>query len=176
MTTPNPTPARDAVASLSDESAMELAQDLAEDCIVVRGEPDVDGRTVGEIVGARVRARLDALITAARADEQAQWAARATEQERGMVERLIEAAHEDAHDIQYFGQHYDNASKEATTLLAALTAARERGERMEEALGEIERKAAHFIPFYAYGDNEAACDMSDRLSEIAALAGRKEEA
>ena len=97
---PNPTPAREAVASLSDESAMELAHDLAEDCIVVRGEPDVDGRTVGEIVGARVRARLDTLLTAARADERAQLAAareRAIEEAAALCDKALKAAAEVLH-------------------------------------------------------------------------------
>jgi hypothetical protein len=35
---------------------------------------------------------------------------------------------------------------------------------------EISRLAKHGIPNYAYGDNEAACDMSSRLDRIAALA------
>ncbi|MBK6423838.1 MAG: hypothetical protein IPF77_16820 [Gemmatimonadetes bacterium] len=100
MRLPNPTPAREAVASLSDESAMELAHDLAEDCIVVRGEPDVDGRTVGEIVGARVRARLDTLLTAARADERAQLAAareRAIEEAAALCDKALKAAAEVLH-------------------------------------------------------------------------------
>lgn len=33
-------------------------------------------------------------------------------------------------------------------------------------LEDIAKTADHQIPFYAYGDNEAACDMSDRLQEI----------
>lgn len=35
-----------------------------------------------------------------------------------------------------------------------------------DILDDIAKTANHQIPFYAYGDNEAACDMSDRLQEI----------
>jgi len=33
-------------------------------------------------------------------------------------------------------------------------------------LEDIAKTANHQIPFYAYGDNEAACDMDLRLKEI----------
>lgn len=33
-------------------------------------------------------------------------------------------------------------------------------------LEDIAKTADHQIPFYAYGDNEAACDMDLRLREI----------
>ncbi len=36
-------------------------------------------------------------------------------------------------------------------------------------LKEIQLKTLHDIPFYAYGDNEAACAMSNRLEEIEGL-------
>jgi hypothetical protein len=42
--------------------------------------------------------------------------------------------------------------------------------QLREALDQIATKADHCIPPYAYGDNEAACDMSSRLEKIAALA------
>ena len=35
-----------------------------------------------------------------------------------------------------------------------------------DLLCEIIRIADHQIPFYAYGDNQAACDMDNRLQEI----------
>lgn len=37
-------------------------------------------------------------------------------------------------------------------------------------LEEIRNRAKHAIPFYAYGDNEAAVDMSHRLEDIAQMA------
>jgi len=33
-------------------------------------------------------------------------------------------------------------------------------------LEDIAHIADHQIPYYAYGDNEAACEMSSRLKEI----------
>jgi len=36
-------------------------------------------------------------------------------------------------------------------------------------LEEIKKRAKHAIPFYAYGDNEAAVDMSHRLEDIAQM-------
>jgi len=35
---------------------------------------------------------------------------------------------------------------------------------------EIVKLSDHCIPFYAYGDNEAACDMSHRLQQITKVA------
>ncbi len=37
---------------------------------------------------------------------------------------------------------------------------------MEEMLNEILQIADHQIPFYAYGNNQAACDMGKRLETI----------
>ncbi|KKM64656.1 hypothetical protein LCGC14_1499240 [marine sediment metagenome] len=37
---------------------------------------------------------------------------------------------------------------------------------MEAMLNEIMQTADHQIPYYAYGDNQAACDMSHRLETI----------
>jgi len=39
-------------------------------------------------------------------------------------------------------------------------------------LEEIESESAHYIPFYAYGDNEAACEMAGRLDRISVLVAR----
>jgi hypothetical protein len=39
-------------------------------------------------------------------------------------------------------------------------------ELLADGLMEIVKLADHCIPFYAYGDNEAACDMSHRLQQI----------
>ena len=43
---------------------------------------------------------------------------------------------------------------------------RENTEEIVSIFEDIANKANHQIPYYAYGDNEAACDMSRRLSEI----------
>ena len=41
---------------------------------------------------------------------------------------------------------------------------------LADGLMEIVKLADHCIPFYAYGDNEAACDMSHRLEQVTKLA------
>lgn len=41
---------------------------------------------------------------------------------------------------------------------------------LADGLMEIVKQANHCIPFYAYDDNEAACDMSHRLEEVIKLA------
>jgi hypothetical protein len=45
-------------------------------------------------------------------------------------------------------------------------------ERLRDALEEIGQRADHGIPFYAYGDNEAGCEFSTRLSWISSRAGQ----
>ena len=40
-------------------------------------------------------------------------------------------------------------------------------QRMIDIVCEMLHIANHEIPYYAYGDNEAACDMSNRLVKIA---------
>lgn len=47
------------------------------------------------------------------------------------------------------------------------TALRADRERLEDVEREVRQTMATFPPFYAYGDNEAACWMSDKLSKIA---------
>jgi hypothetical protein len=42
----------------------------------------------------------------------------------------------------------------------------------EEMQQQIIELAQHQIPFYAYGGNEAACDMANRLNEIAEIVSR----
>lgn len=42
----------------------------------------------------------------------------------------------------------------------------------KETQQQIIELAQHQIPFYAYGNNEAACDMAKRLSEIAEIVSR----
>ena len=37
---------------------------------------------------------------------------------------------------------------------------------VKDALDEISKASKHEIPHYAYGDNEAACDMASRLNSI----------
>jgi len=44
--------------------------------------------------------------------------------------------------------------------------------RLEELFEKIKECADHQIPFYAYGDNEAACRMSDYLEKIWDMAHR----
>lgn len=39
-------------------------------------------------------------------------------------------------------------------------------EKVLESLEEIDKQTHHFIPYYAYGDNEAACEMSHRIDKI----------
>lgn len=41
---------------------------------------------------------------------------------------------------------------------------------MRSLLADIKMIAEHGIPYYAFGDNEAACDMNNRLAEIYSLA------
>lgn len=48
------------------------------------------------------------------------------------------------------------------------------GEDVREAVEEIHRLTEHGIPVYAYGDNEAACALANRLADIAALTARLE--
>ena len=93
MTTPNPTPARDAVAEAREE-------------IVAMGREVAEALYVEHPANARKRERevtiagelADALITAARADERAQLAARATDQERDAVASETSRAGEPFHD------------------------------------------------------------------------------
>lgn len=40
--------------------------------------------------------------------------------------------------------------------------------RLWKVLEKIGDMTNHGIPFYAYGDNQAACEMADKLEEIAA--------
>jgi hypothetical protein len=60
--------------------------------------------------------------------------------------------------------------EEAERLSDEQIATRKRAEQAEARLAEVVALAEHNIPHYGYGDNEAACDMADRLSKIAALA------
>ena len=48
-----------------------------------------------------------------------------------------------------------------------LLQAYEAGQRAQrEALEEAQQKCSHNIPFYAYGDNQAAVELADRLSLV----------
>jgi len=38
-----------------------------------------------------------------------------------------------------------------------------------ELLTQILELSNHEIPYYAYGDNEAACEMSERLNKITSI-------
>lgn len=44
----------------------------------------------------------------------------------------------------------------------------------EELKQEIIDLTQHYIPFYAYGDNQAACEMAQRLEKIAVLVSQIE--
>ena len=39
-------------------------------------------------------------------------------------------------------------------------------EDLKERLEQIYELSRHFIPVYAYGDNQAACEMAGRLHKI----------
>ena len=49
----------------------------------------------------------------------------------------------------------------------------EKPEGQLDALEEIKTLTAHNIPYYGYGDNEAACELADRLSKIYKICERK---
>lgn len=44
----------------------------------------------------------------------------------------------------------------------------------EEIQKQILELTEHNIPFYAYGDNEAACELSRRLNEVASMVSQVE--
>ena len=98
MTTPNPTPARDAVTAAID--AVWESRSIADR-----------------------RAAINALITAARADERAQLAARATEQERELVGRLMAAGRDERLST---GALYLEAAGVITTRMATARRSRSR--------------------------------------------------
>ena len=37
---------------------------------------------------------------------------------------------------------------------------------LQVTIDKIKEETNHYIPFYAYGDNEAACNMNERLNSI----------
>ncbi len=47
-------------------------------------------------------------------------------------------------------------------------------EDLKERFDQIYKLSRHFIPVYAYGDNEAACEMAARLRNIEDLADIEE--
>jgi hypothetical protein len=57
-------------------------------------------------------------------------------------------------------------SEAAPWVIAEVVALEARMARLEEELREIEKEAGHGIPFYAYGDSEAGCDLAHRLTSI----------
>jgi hypothetical protein len=56
--------------------------------------------------------------------------------------------------------------EQTAQLLASRAQLEARVRELTEALDEIAHDAQHNIPYYAYGDNQAACEMADRLSRI----------
>ena len=46
-------------------------------------------------------------------------------------------------------------------------------EKVLESLEGIDDQTHHFIPYYTYGNNEAACEMSHRLDKINELAQKE---
>ena len=134
MSTPNPTPAREAVEIARNDLALRIAMDVLGDMGRADGLAEWLGRDGTDLGQAVAR-----LITAARADERAQLAARATDQAREMVEALrvrcgichkgvitCKCEGQGCHRYCRAGEPCDYCGPAATTLLAALTAARER--------------------------------------------------
>lgn len=144
--TPNPTPARDAVTAAID--AVWQSRSIADR-----------------------RAAINALLTAARADERAQLAVRATDQELGMVmdaRRTIEAAIDQVYGRN--GSTFIRAAvvKALDSILAALTAARERA--IEEAAALCDTELKTILP-----KSDAAAEVLHLAGRIRALTGRKGE-
>lgn len=57
----------------------------------------------------------------------------------------------------------DNHEEEKEPLIAQ---SRAEGANLTDVLAAVAELSDHQIPGYAYGDNEAACDMSARLRKI----------
>lgn len=73
------------------------------------------------------------------------------------------------------GEPYDQMLIAVEWMLDAITEIRQiraDNARLREALGEIEVESVCNIPFYAFGDNQAACEMSGKLDYISAIARR----
>lgn len=113
----------------------------------------------------------DALIAAVRTDERAQLAVRATDQEIGMVmdaRRTIEAAIDQVYGRN--GSTFIRAAvvKALDSILAALTAARERA--IEEAAALCDTELKTILP-----KSDAAAEVLHLAGRIRALAGQKGE-
>lgn len=74
------------------------------------------------------------------------------------------AIHETPYDIEAI-RLGDNGESATATIIARHDPHAE----TLQLLDGIENDANHGIPFYAYGDNEAACDMAHRLESILSL-------
>ncbi len=84
-------------------------------------------------------------------------------------ERLLKLATK-VRDERTYGSRYAIADAiESIAREVAQPIADERDE-LREALEAITAKASIGIPYYAYGDNEAACRMADDLGEIEKIA------
>ena len=62
--------------------------------------------------------------------------------------------------------HHDPKDEELARLKAQVIQQQARIAQMREALELVKRDAPHNIPYYAFGDNEAACEMSRKLENI----------
>lgn len=65
--------------------------------------------------------------------------------------------------LKSWQKHYDRASPDTFAEI------KKERDRYREALDKSKMIADHCIPVYAYGDNEAACDMSYKLKQIFTL-------
>ena len=61
---------------------------------------------------------------------------------------------------------HDPRDEELARLKAQVIQQQARIAQMREALELVKRDAPHNIPYYAFGDNEAACEMSRKLENI----------
>lgn len=113
---------RDALAEQVLEALDGLAMTAVEYDSDAFGLPSMVERNTGRAEGVRRAIEvMRTTLAAARADERAQWAARATDQERELVGRLMAAGRDERLST---GALYLEAAGVITTLLAALTAAR----------------------------------------------------
>ncbi len=164
--TPNPTPARDAVAIARNDLALRIAMDVLGDMGRADGLAEWLGRDGTDLGQAVAR-----LIAAVRTDERAQLAVRATDQELGMVmdaRRTIEAAIDQVYGRN--GSTFIRAAvvKALDSILAALTAARERA--IEEAAALCDTELKTILP-----KSDAAAEVLHLAGRIRALAGQKGE-
>jgi hypothetical protein len=68
-------------------------------------------------------------------------------------------------DIELIESHIEYCTPEVRAALDRLSQGLADSERIEE----IAREAENHIPYYAYGDNEAACRMADQLARVSEM-------